>query len=80
MYWMQTAAKALGMGGAMQRLAAAPTLATQREAWGGAWFVRFCHQAPAWLVDFATRVIAILCFNRFVMWCAAHIPCLPADA
>ena len=70
MYWMQTLAQLLGMGGAMRALGEAPTLAAQRAAWDGAWFVRFCHQAPAWLVDFVTRCIAILCFNRFVMWCA----------
>lgn len=52
----------------MERLANAPTLAQQRSAWDSAWFVRFCSNAPNWMVDVSTRLIAILCFNRFVMW------------
>lgn len=67
-YYMQLLSKLFGMGGAMERLANAPTLAQQRAAWDSAWFVRFCSSAPSWIVDAATRVIAILCFNRFVMW------------
>ncbi len=67
-YYMQLLSKLLGMGGAMERLANAPTLAQQRAAWDSAWFVRFCSSAPNWIVDVSTRAIALLCFNRFVMW------------
>jgi hypothetical protein len=77
-YYMQLLARALGMGGAMHALAEAPTLAAQRAAWDGAWFVRFCHTAPAWLVDTATRCLAVLFFNRFVMWCARAPAPLPS--
>ena len=68
-YYMQLLAKWLGMGEAMDRLAHAPTLAAQRAAWESAWFISFCLRAPAWLVDAATRLLALLAFNRFVLWC-----------
>ncbi|EIE24752.1 diacylglyceryl-N,N,N-trimethylhomoserine synthesis protein [Coccomyxa subellipsoidea C-169] len=74
-YYMQLLSKLFGMGGAMERLANAPTLAQQRAAWDSAWFVRFCSNAPAWIVDVSTRLIALLCFNRFVMWFGAGVPC-----
>jgi hypothetical protein len=66
---MQLLANWLGMGEAMDRLAHAPTLAAQRAAWESAWFISFCLRAPAWLVDAATRLLALLAFNRFVLWC-----------
>ena len=68
-YYMQLLAQWLGMGEAMDRLAHAPTLAAQRAAWESAWFISFCLRAPAWLVDAATRLLALLAFNRFVLWC-----------
>lgn len=70
-YYVQLIVKLLGMGGAMDRLANASSLAQQRAAWDSAWFVRFCSQSPAWLVDGATRILALLAFNRFVMWYAS---------
>lgn len=68
-YYMQLLAQWLGMGEAMDRLAHARTLSAQRAAWESAWFISFCLRAPAWLVDAATRLLALLAFNRFVLWC-----------
>jgi hypothetical protein len=73
-YYVQFLVKLLGMGEAMDRLANAPSLTQQRAAWDSAWFVRFCSQSPAWIVDGATRILSLLAFNRFVMW-YAHFPC-----
>lgn len=67
-YYVQFFAKLLGLGGALEKLANAPTLAQQRAAWDDIYIVKFCLQSPVWLVDFITRFFAILCFNRFVMW------------
>ena len=67
-YYVQLFANLLGLGGSLNRVANAPTLAQQRSAWDAIWIVKFCLQSPTWLVDFITRFFAILCFNRFVMW------------
>ena len=47
----------------------------QVEIWDGLWPVRFFLHAPAWLVRFVTSMLAILLFNRFVLWCV----CLPPE-
>ncbi len=80
---MQLLANWLGMGEAMDRLAHAPTLSAQRAAWESAWFISFCLRAPAWLVDAATRLLALLAFNRFVLWCgpgATALNCVASRA
>ncbi|CAL5226880.1 g9753 [Coccomyxa viridis] len=74
-YYVQVFAKLLGLGGALEKIANAPTLAQQRAAWDDVYIVKFCLQSPVWLVDFITRFFAILCFNRFVMWFGAGVPC-----
>ena len=40
----------------------------QKQAWEGAWFIRFCNAGPSWLKEFIIRCLALLFLNRFVMW------------
>ena len=58
----------MGMGANMQHLAYAPTLKEQQEAWESAWFIRFLRAGPAWLVEMFTRILALIFFNRVVLW------------
>lgn len=67
--WMlQTMATFLGMGHSLKRLAYAQSLEEQQAVWNSNWFVRFCKQGNAWLVDVAVRFLAIIFLNRFVLW------------
>ena len=67
---LQTIATFLGMGHSLKRLAYAQTLEEQQAVWNGNWFVHFCKQGNAWLVDVFVRILAIIFLNRFVLWCA----------
>ena len=67
--WMlQTIATFLGMGHSLKRLAYAQTLEEQQAVWNGNWFVHFCKQGNAWLVDIFVRILAVIFLNRFVLW------------
>ncbi len=67
--WMlQTIATFLGMGHSLKRLAYAQTLGEQQAVWNGNWFVHFCKQGNAWLVDVFVRILAVIFLNRFVLW------------
>lgn len=67
--WMlQTIATFLGMGHSLKRLAYAQTLEEQQAVWNSNWFVHFCKQGNAWLVDIFVRILAVIFLNRFVLW------------
>ncbi len=68
--WMfQIIMRCLGLGGAVLRVATAPTLEDQRAAWEAAWPVRLLRSGPAWLVNALISLVSLLFFNRFVLWC-----------
>eukprot|EP00884_Botryococcus_braunii_P001650 jgi/Botrbrau1/11486/Bobra.0360s0013.1 len=72
---IQTLCNALGLGKSLERIATAHTLSEQRTAWEESWLVKFCKSGPTWLVDWFTKVLASLFFNRFVLWFGAGVPC-----
>ena len=65
---LQTIATFLGMGHSLKRLAYAHTLEEQRAVWNSNWFIHFCKQGNAWLVDLFVRILALIFLNRFVLW------------
>ncbi|DBB17356.1 hypothetical protein WJX82_002206 [Trebouxia sp. C0006] len=74
--WMlQTIATFLGMGHSLKRLAYAQTLEEQQAVWNSNWFVHFCKQGNAWLVDIFVRILAVIFLNRFVLWFGGGVPC-----
>ena len=67
--WMlQTLAAFLGMGHSLKRLAYAHSLEEQQAVWNANWFVKFCKQGHAWLVEVAVRILALIFLNPFVLW------------
>ena len=50
----------------LQRLAYAQTLEEQQQGWNSNFFVRFCKEGNAWLVDVFVRILAVIFLNRFV--------------
>ncbi len=68
-WFIQWLATLLGMGGALRRVAYAPTLADQLKAWDDAWFVSLMRAGPGWLVVAIVRFLSLIFCNRVVLWC-----------
>lgn len=58
----------LGMGRQWQAVATAPSLEAQRAAWERLWVVRLLRSVPAWLLSLIADFVALLFFNRFILW------------
>jgi hypothetical protein len=38
------------------------------QAWESAWFVRLVRHAPSWLLNVIADLLAVVLFNRVVLW------------
>ena len=65
----------VGLRGAVDRLLAARDLAEQRRVWDGLAAVRFVKHGPRLLVWLFTKLVALLLFNRLVLWFGGGVPC-----
>jgi betaine lipid synthase len=71
---LQTLAMCCGLHFSMKRLANAPTLQEQRKQWDGLALVYFCKAGPQLLVWLFSKLLALLLFNRFVLWFGGGVP------
>ena len=60
----------LGQGRAVKRFANCTTLEEQRRMWDSSHFVYFFKHGPAWLVWLVAKFVALVMFNRTVLWWA----------
>ncbi len=72
-------ARALGLADAVAALAAAPTLAKQREVYEALWPVRALRAAPAPLRAAAAAAAEAAIFNRLALWLGGGVPRRQAD-
>lgn len=72
---LQALAAAVGLGGAVRRLLGARDLEEQRRVWNGLALVRFVKHGPRLLVWLFGRLLALLLFNRVVLWFGGGVPC-----
>jgi predicted regulator of Ras-like GTPase activity (Roadblock/LC7/MglB family) len=71
---LQTLAMCCGLHFSTKRLANAPTLQEQRKQWDGLALVYFCKHGPQLLVWLFSKLLALLLFNRFVLWFGGGVP------
>jgi hypothetical protein len=71
---LQTLAMCCGLHFSMKRLANAPTLQEQRKQWDSLALVYFCKHGPQLLVWLFSKLLALLLFNRFVLWFGGGVP------
>lgn len=64
----------MGMSRSLHQVAYANSLEEQKQAWESAWFVRLLRHAPAALLNLIADIVALICFNRFVLWFCGGIP------
>jgi betaine lipid synthase len=64
-----------GMKPTVDALCHAPTLDRQREIWDGLPLVRFVKHGPKLLVWIFSKLLALLLFNRPVLWFGGGVPC-----
>lgn len=74
-YYLQLLTTFLGLRSSMHKLVSAESVEEQAHVWDSLWPVRFFKTAPAWLVRLATNLLAVLLFNRFVLWFGGGVPC-----
>jgi betaine lipid synthase len=72
---LQVLARATGLGGIADKLVSARDLDEQRAAWNAHPLVRFVKHGPSLLVWLFCRLIALLLFNRLVLWFGGGVPC-----
>jgi betaine lipid synthase len=65
----------VGMKPTVDAICHAPTLEKQREMWDGLVAVRFVKRAPRLLVWLFSKLLALLLFNRPVLWFGGGVPC-----
>eukprot|EP00879_Flechtneria_rotunda_P028242 GHRR01030334.1.p1 GENE.GHRR01030334.1~~GHRR01030334.1.p1 ORF type:complete len:131 (-),score=29.96 GHRR01030334.1:815-1207(-) len=58
----------------MKKLANAPTLQEQRKQWDSMALVYFIKHGPRLLVWLFSKVLALLLFNRIVLWFGGGVP------
>lgn len=63
-----------GLHFAMRRLANAPSLAEQRRQWDSLALVAFVKRGPRLLVWLFSKLLALLLFNRIVLWFGGGVP------
>jgi betaine lipid synthase len=71
---LQTLAMCIGLHYRMKRLANAPTLADQRKQWDNLALVYFIKHGPRLLVWLFSKLLALLLFNRVVLWFGGGVP------
>ncbi|WIA39165.1 hypothetical protein OEZ86_005292 [Tetradesmus obliquus] len=71
---LQTLAMCCGLHFSAKRLANAPTLQEQRKQWDSLALVYFCKNGPQLLVWLFSKLLALLLFNRFVLWFGGGVP------
>ncbi|KAF6256794.1 hypothetical protein COO60DRAFT_1656840 [Scenedesmus sp. NREL 46B-D3] len=71
---LQTLAMCCGLHFSMKRLANAQTLQEQRRQWDSLALVYFCKHGPQLLVWLFSKLLALLLFNRFVLWFGGGVP------
>lgn len=59
----------------MRKLANAPTLQEQRKQWDSIALVHFIKHGPRLLVFIFSKLLALLMFNRIVLWFGGGVPC-----
>ena len=64
-----------GLKPTVDRLCHAPTLEAQRRLWDGVALVRFAKRGPSALVWLFSKALALLLFNRPVLWFGGGVPC-----
>ncbi|KAI8469365.1 MAG: hypothetical protein J3K34DRAFT_282994 [Monoraphidium minutum] len=72
---LQHLAALVGLSGAVRRLLAARDLAEQRRVWDGIAMVHFVKHGPRLLVWLFSKLLALLLFNRIVLWFGGGVPC-----
>jgi betaine lipid synthase len=72
---IQVLVMAMGLKPTVDRLCHAPTLEQQRRLWDAIPLVRFVKHGPKLLVWLFSKVLALLLFNRPVLWFGGGVPC-----
>eukprot|EP00879_Flechtneria_rotunda_P011867 GHRR01012396.1.p1 GENE.GHRR01012396.1~~GHRR01012396.1.p1 ORF type:complete len:672 (+),score=176.99 GHRR01012396.1:1113-3128(+) len=71
---LQCLAVFCGLNMPMKKLANAPTLQEQRKQWDSMALVYFIKHGPRLLVWLFSKVLALLLFNRIVLWFGGGVP------
>ena len=71
---IQAALWCLGLGGAVRRFVNAPTLEEQRKRWDALAPVHLVRRGPALAVWLVRKLIALIMFNRVVLWFCNGVP------
>lgn len=71
---LQCLAVLLGLSGTANRLANTQSLQEQRKIWDSMALVYFVKHGPRLLVWLFSKLLAVLLFNRFVLWFGGGVP------
>eukprot|EP00195_Chlamydomonas_chlamydogama_P005703 CAMPEP_0202899678 /NCGR_PEP_ID=MMETSP1392-20130828/7850_1 /ASSEMBLY_ACC=CAM_ASM_000868 /TAXON_ID=225041 /ORGANISM="Chlamydomonas chlamydogama, Strain SAG 11-48b" /LENGTH=653 /DNA_ID=CAMNT_0049585927 /DNA_START=166 /DNA_END=2127 /DNA_ORIENTATION=- len=71
---LQCLAAFLGMSKTVKRLANAPTLEEQKKLWDSNSLVYFIKHGPKFLVWLFCKMVALLLFNKVVLWFGGGVP------
>jgi betaine lipid synthase len=72
---LQHLAKFVGLGGAVNRILESKDLAEQKRIWDSLALVHFVKNGPQLLVWLFGKLLALLLFNRLVLWFGGGVPC-----